>query len=534
MVAGNFVPKIFRATLNLFGLVVTCWLLFTACTYLFTLHNDAPFYYHPDEGGKADQLLRDYRNYNHPQLMLEVTQWVIEREHVPADTQAFVEAGRRASGYMSATAVVMCTLAGFVTFGWTGFFFAAVGVGLCPALLAHAHYFKEESALILGISCVLLAGAMLCRWGKANAVAYVLCSLLIGAACGVAASGKYAGAILILPSLALIIAIALRRPAWRMVFAILLFAGAGAGTWAGINHLAIENWEAFRRGFDNELEHSVTSHREVAMNQPNDFFIHAVWDDAMPHVKVLLFASPFALLLLRRRPIGFGFWLMLAGAVYLLALSHSVLPFFRYALPVTVMAYLLAAMTAAFLSTLFADELRTRFTSKWSPTLAALPAVVVLVFLAILQGQRCYDYTIQFADDSRDALRAWADANLPAGSRIAVDEYTQLARRPDIQSGDEQLSTKPYRVITRFFLPELGDVETLCRRGFTHVAIASSAYERYLIPQSIGATGLEATFDHYARTYRTLMNDCPVVWQRVANHPMRTFTNPDIVVVKIR
>src|SRR5688500_19849379 len=41
--------------------------------------NDFPVHFHPDERKKAEQVITDSRNFNHPMLLLEATKWVSER-----------------------------------------------------------------------------------------------------------------------------------------------------------------------------------------------------------------------------------------------------------------------------------------------------------------------------------------------------------------------------------------------------------------------------------------------------------------------
>src|SRR2546422_6738796 len=45
-------------------------LLFAACLWLDTRHNDFPFFYHRDEPDKVSQVIRGEWNFHHPALML--------------------------------------------------------------------------------------------------------------------------------------------------------------------------------------------------------------------------------------------------------------------------------------------------------------------------------------------------------------------------------------------------------------------------------------------------------------------------------
>jgi len=521
--------------LNVCGGIVCTISLFWLCATLYTRNNTQPAFYHPDEGGKSAQILSDRRNYNHPQLMLEMALQVIAWEKVPLDgldIDAVTIIGRRGSAYLAAAAVVLCAWAGLAAVrSWFGFVMGAVGAGLCPALLTHAHFFKEDATLVFGVACVLLVGSVLCarRWhgGYMLILAYAL-----GIACGVAASGKYSGAVFLGPALLLVIAVSIGRWWLMPILPALVIAGA-LWSWTGINYRAVENWDDFRQGFDNEANHSQTEHFGMTMDKPNGYFADAVWTEAMPHVKVLAMVAPLALLLQRQRrgdrwPPDFGWWLVLCAGVYLAALSHSVLPFFRYALPVTVMLYLLAALSVVWIIRLI--EL---------PALWRGGAITALLMVVIgLQADRVADYDQQIANDSRDTLRAWANRALPPFARIVVDEYTCLRGMGSFPS--------PYATRLRvsngsFFAADAGNIDDLRRAGYMYVAIASSNYDRFFSPYTKPPTELDGSPDHraiekYNRRrgfYKTLFEKYPIIWESHADHPMWTFANPEITVFRI-
>ncbi|MBC7784589.1 MAG: hypothetical protein H7144_12195 [Burkholderiales bacterium] len=109
--------------------------IFRLCADLYSQHNTFQLNYHPDEWSKAAQIEQNLRNFNHPQLMLEAAALVIEREQTPNDTLSIVIAGRKTSAYLAALAAVFMAWAGWFAARWLGFTLAAIGAGLCPALL---------------------------------------------------------------------------------------------------------------------------------------------------------------------------------------------------------------------------------------------------------------------------------------------------------------------------------------------------------------------------------------------------------------
>jgi hypothetical protein len=551
---------------ELVALLALSYGLFLLCADLYTRHNNFPVNWHPDEGGKVSQLLNDHRNFNHPQLMLEAAIWLAEREHTPDRTQAVVEIGRRASAYMAAAGAVMLAWAGYFGVGRVGFLLAAAGAGLCPALLCHAHYFKEDASLCFGVAAVICVGAaMTWRW---HWIIMLLLATLLGVACGVAASGKYVGAIMLLPAVIFVVLIGLKRWWILPLLPVLVILGS-VQTWQAINHRALDNWQDFEHGFEREKEHGIGGHDNVMIPRPNLYFTRLVWEEAMPHVKVLAIAAPVSLVAAallarrRRRPVAvlpddgthargldsappnepmpaesaprppmwrriflqpivvprqspmFVVWLALCLVAYAAMLSQGTIPFYRYALPLTLMLYATAAIGAMWVG----KALQTRFTPAWAIGLAVLAVIVPL------QWQRCQDYLNQFAHDCRVPLRDWANT-LPVGTTIVCDSYTEL----DSGWGGRfrtQLNVYRYR-----FAAETGSVEELVRRRVNYVVIAGSSFERYLDPAT---TWVEdpASFKERRRFYETLFAKYPIEKSWVANHKMRAFSNPDIYVFKL-
>src|ERR1700723_500246 len=76
---------------------------FAGSFFLNTRHNSFPYGFHPDEPSKADQILSGYRNFLHPQLMLEVAQHALNWSRTPRDIQGATELGREVSAVFAAT-----------------------------------------------------------------------------------------------------------------------------------------------------------------------------------------------------------------------------------------------------------------------------------------------------------------------------------------------------------------------------------------------------------------------------------------------
>ena len=164
-------------------------LLFVAGLALFTRANRFPFYRHPDEPVKVAQLQTGTWNFNHPMLLLSTVRLALDASGTDLrQPQRVVEVGRWVSaGFAAATAVLMAA-ALWITAGR----FAGIAAGLLlisnHQLFELAHYLKEDTSLVFGISAWLFGLALYRRKpGRATAAA-------VGAGAALALSGKYVGA----------------------------------------------------------------------------------------------------------------------------------------------------------------------------------------------------------------------------------------------------------------------------------------------------------------------------------------------------
>ena len=232
---------------------------------LYTRANTFPSYYHPDEEGKAKQAMRGRRNFNHPQLLVEVTQLAVGVCNANSDLQAATEVGRWASAGFAAAAVVVLGLVGFRVAGLVGFLLAATAVALSPSLLLYAHYLKEDTALVFGLTLVVLAGRWLADAAPPHATRAVVA---LGVACGVAASAKYIGVVALGFALPLLWAWRRRLPpaAWKG------FAVAFVVTVLLINLRAIGHIGTWGHKMGQQVAEGVAEHKGLTMRRPTGYF----------------------------------------------------------------------------------------------------------------------------------------------------------------------------------------------------------------------------------------------------------------------
>ena len=100
------------------ALVVWSLALFAATLALHLRHREFAWYYHPDEGGKIEQVLSEKWNFNHPMLLLRASKLALEMSGAARDPQSVVEVGRAVSATFTAIAVVALSLFAFQWRGW--------------------------------------------------------------------------------------------------------------------------------------------------------------------------------------------------------------------------------------------------------------------------------------------------------------------------------------------------------------------------------------------------------------------------------
>lgn len=539
--------------------VAFSFFLAAVCLVLFTRHNDFTIRYHPDEPSKVRQILSEgeLRNLNHPMLLLEASHWAVQWLGSPTDSQAVVEVGRLVSAGFAVGAVVALAWVGYAIGGILGMLIVGTVVGLCPQLLTYAHYLKEDTALVFGMSVAVLGSRM--TWDAKRWWTRLLALTVLGAGVGLAASGKYPGVVTL--ALAIPVAIVAPRmwvvsrlmaPIWVVAIAVVtamlinhraindpqtiissLPASAESGlTWTERGDVALR--ALFQpdiiAAFERELEHSTAGHAELTMDRPNTFFIGLFDVETMLHVRIFAVVYLICVMgtILWKRRRWWDVWAILFTGIYLGMLSMSVISFHRYFLPVALMTYLFAGLGLVALVNAFGATWRSR----------TVAAVVALGLVGTLQGMRCANYLNQFADDSRYHVRVWVRDNLPPGTRIVADNYTGLAHREGDHREGQQADNLGVWVRGYFFAPQAGSFERLRRQKIEYVAVADIAYARFFNPEARDVPENEGRLKRFREWYETLDRDHELVW--ASRQPeeekfnMHAFTNPTIKVYRLR
>jgi hypothetical protein len=488
------------------------------CLWMYTRHNAFPLTYHPDEGGKVMQVLSasERRNFNHPQLLLEATEWAVYLLDTPRDPQAVVVVGRTVSGVFSALAVVALALCGYLVAGLPGLLAVTPVVALCPFLLAYSHAMKEDAALAFGVAISVLGARLMWDWGQRPLLQWLaVVALALGVA--LAVSAKYVGAVAVVVAIpALLFAprqsllAAMLRPvvflSWLFLFVVT------------INHRAINHFDAFTSGLEREYEHSQNDHLGLTMDKPNLFAFDTARDQTAPPARWLLVAGGLVASIWWWRGYGAGWdravWLF--AITFLIVLSYGVIPMARYALPVVVLAALLAGVGAARLGQL----------TGWTWARWGVPAAFAIATCA-WQGPLCVDYVRQFGDDSRQNLRTFI-LKEPSmeGASILAENYTALGG-PAYDGADDGLRRRA-RIDERMFAGNVGSLENARRMGYTHIAIADFAYGRFFDKHAFPVRDATQWYRQQYLFYHRLFKEGQLVWSHEPKHPSGGYTNPTI------
>lgn len=466
------------------ALVVWSLALFAATLALNLRHRDFAWYYHSDEGSKIEQVVSGKWNFNHPMLLLRVSKIARDLSGSPRDPQSVVEIGRAVSATFTALAVVAFSLFAFQWRGWLAALSAGGALMLHHQLFELSHYMKEDTALLFGLSLALLAlGLFEAKPSLANACA-------MGAACALAISGKYIGAVVLLatgPTL-------LKAPGkYRRV----AFAAGLVAVLLIVNWPLISDFTTFQSAFARETTFVVEGQKGSTRSIPHAQYWNVFIDNTTPAIWLLLalflaarWGGWTAITLTRWHAVAFPFF-------YALMLSFSPKENDRYFLPATAMFTVLAALAV--------PDVARLFHRKWAAPLAA----IVLV-LSQLPSWLRYERALQ-TDDSRD-LQAWCRDQLPADAVIAKDSRIWLPdpKKPDGVAAD----AIPQKVIASKFAADLGTNEQLLAQGITHVAVSESDYGRFFLKSLRPKKGEEAEFARRKTFYERLFREGKMVFER--------------------
>jgi 4-amino-4-deoxy-L-arabinose transferase-like glycosyltransferase len=459
---------------------------------LFTREDRFPYFYHPDEPDKVDQILDGKWNFHHPVLLLDATLGAAKITGA-STPQPVVEAGRWVSAAFCALAVVTLSALAASLAGPL----AGVGCGLLLALhhqlFELAHYFKEDTALLVGVA-LFFAMLRYYGWRRTGSAA-----ALLGAACAVAFSGKYLGAILILFALPLLLQ---RResPTPRLAHLTCFFL-AFLAVAAAINLPLLEHLAIFRHSFDREINLVVEGQGGASRHVPHTLYWNIFVENTTPVMWVFLLCYLVTFWKTRRQRSLDEWLLTIFPFAFAILLSFSPKTNDRYFLPATAIFTLLAALGALDFArwTLLNQHLKK-------------PALLAMLLVVLAQTPSFFEYYQAFQHDDRAALQQYIKTNLPATAVIVSDDRAGLPVTDSKRDAQRQ-TPLAQKVIGGKAASDLGPFDHLAALGVTNAAVSESTYGRYFL--KMRPTGKKAaTFDDAKIFYTTLFAQGKLLWER--------------------
>jgi hypothetical protein len=487
-------------------------MIFVAAILLYTRNNQFPFYYHPDEPGKVRQVLTGARNFNHPLLLLTVTDVTWRLLGAEKNCQAAVMIGRWCSAVFAAIAAAALSLLAFEYAGVSGAVLGGAAVLVNSLLFELAHYMKEDTALLMGIALTFLALDRF--WRKPD----WLHAGLLGTAAGLASSGKYIGVIMIGIAAGVLIG------RWRSIrFApavFLAFALACLATIALINHRIFIDWQVFVSGLRNGVA-ALSGPAGIQTRVAPGTWLGGLRNEVVS--PLWLFIAWWLMCALRRETAARTPRLLLIffPVAYGVLLSFTTMQEGRYLLPILGILYLLAGLGLVDLWNHFGA----RGLRRWRPLIALLA-----VYSGLLAIKQIREIDNEFQQDARAELVRFINDRLPADAVIVED------LRVGIPYQDAAFSCPlppPIQQSLRgsFFVADLGTLDQLRAAGVTHVAVRKGIFDRYLRPANAAASGQEKEFARRKEFYQKLLQENETVWFH-RQGKVRVM-NPDLRLVQI-
>jgi len=499
------VPAPRRATLLIALLCAAC---FAGGLTLYTRANTIPYYYHSDEPSKVNQVTGARAlNFKHPLLLMNSTRAVAWAIDVGPNKQRAAMAGRWVSATFGALIVAGLALLAWRQSGALAALCVAPIVLWSHSLFTFSHFMKEDTALVLGIVATLLAASEFLRRPSPGLAA------LLGAACGLAISGKYIGAIVLVPMILLVV--------WRMgrtgpavaTRALVFFALGLALVVALVNVTVFFEFDRFRSGLAYETDHARTGGGKPFASLLSPTYLFGLASQSTWPIRILAPAYVGWVLLTFRSRRADELLVALFPVAYLALLQSSPIKAIRYLLPVVVLAHYLAGLAIAV-------GVERIVPARWRAGIAALALALILT----PQVLRVREHIAEFEGDSRLELYEWVRKTIPEDSRILQDRYAGL---PDRRWGyfTDANALLPQPITTLHFAPEFGDVAKMRSEGIEFVAVCGRAFSRFFEEDvKFGSDESRDRFEQMRTGYSELFDEVALVFEaggpRIAGAPV--------------
>lgn len=452
----------------------TAFCLCAVSLLLLGRHLEFSGYVHADEPNKVHQITQDKYNFNHPLLMLHSVKLYAQAAGISGDYNSVILAGRWSSVVFSALAIALLVLVTGRLHGLLAGAAAGMLVLFTPLFFELAHYFKEDPALIFGISLSLLAIQL---YGEKPSLGR---ATMLGAACGVAVSGKYAG-LMIVP-FAVYAVLAARRRGDLLIMACSAFV-----LFSLINLPMITSPELWKSRVDLEVSRLKATGVPNPRSIPHGDYFGVFYKHASPFVVGLIAFYLFDMWKRRFLLSPTEWTILLLPALYLVVLSFIPTKSDRYILPASV---LLACVAAGGLRPV--RQLRH----------GKIAALLILAVALAWQAPKVYAENVAFASRRHADVLSHLQSQLPASANVLVDNYQSL-----------EPSNTPQPVVKQRTLQPHETLESLVDEGFTHVLVTAKRYPVFA-PDSRRASGLTPEQDEKMRKlYDDIFGRCRLLFE---------------------
>ncbi len=484
--------------------------------WVFTIDNDAPFHRHPDEPGKAAQVLRKDWNFHHPMLMVRGTERVVkilmEMQGLERTAQQVTEIGRGFVAACSALGIAMLSVLARQRFGWLAAIAVAAVMITSGSVFHISHWFKEDPLLTMGWSALALTVYWYSRrpsWWSAS---------LIGAAAAFAASGKYIGVLGLVIAIALVAWFGWRHKQRGSIYHWLALLAVAVPLTCLLNLQVLLNWQDFIAGFSREVHYVQEGHQGVRREQG----LHGQYLYYLG-VAVQWWAWPLAILgfaagwihrdTLKRQLHWPDIYLIVLLGVYLLLISLSPKIIHRYTYPISYFLLYYVVIGASVGLPLLLQRLRLQ------PPLAVAAGGLASVALCATQfwfgdlhGVSLRAKLDAYRLDTFAGLHDWINQNLPPDAVIyQVDRY--YLPDPDLHIFKDVEPPVPQLVLSKGDLFDHGSLAVARSAGVTHVLVNTTRHTRYSDDSVTGASEVMTLRDRRAATFEALHAEGRIVYQ---------------------
>jgi hypothetical protein len=294
----------------------------------------------------------------------------------------------------------------------------------------------------------------------------------LGAACGLAGSGKYLGLLLLLVALPWVI----RHSARKTLLP--AFAGGFLASFLFFNFQFLLHldklWEAFHYEFKAA---QIGGAKGLTRDIPHGKYVGVFQDNVGWPVWIGLAGYLGGWFWRRQTRRGNDLICLVVPIAYAVLLSFSPKTANRYFLAVSPLLLFCGSVGLVWLADGLSEWKRLARWPSW-PRLSPLLLLPALALVAlVIQARLTLPYSWTFKGDSRMELAMWIAANLPEGSQLVSETRVGLLEattwkharpRPDL------------RIQQSVFAPDLGTYEDLQKGGVRYVAVIKTGFGGYL------------------------------------------------------